>query len=145
MTVLKRQLLFSSSCRVPAGKNENSLISWRRNARLHSFSYNIKIECEKLTTTETSTVSQNVYLLEEAYGLGKNLLGGKGHGLVEMKHAGLPVPPGIIITTKVCSEYYENGRRFPEHLMPVVHEKMRKMEEGIHYKLIKLRSKPFTG
>ncbi|HZW56159.1 MAG TPA: pyruvate, phosphate dikinase [Nitrososphaerales archaeon] len=79
-------------------------------------------------TTQTS-VSENVLLLEEAYGLGKNLLGGKGHGLAEMTHAGLPVPPGLIITTKVCSEYYENGERFPEYLMPSILEKMKKIEE----------------
>jgi pyruvate, orthophosphate dikinase len=70
-----------------------------------------------------------VYLLEEAYGLGKDVLGGKGHGLVEMTHAGLPVPPGIIITTRVCSEYYENGKRFPEGLMPTVMSKLSVIEE----------------
>jgi pyruvate,orthophosphate dikinase len=70
-----------------------------------------------------------VYLLEEAYGLGKDLLGGKGHGLVEMTHAGLPVPPGIIISTRVCSEYYESGMKFPEDLMPTVLTKLRALEE----------------
>ncbi|HYB05016.1 MAG TPA: pyruvate, phosphate dikinase, partial [Nitrososphaerales archaeon] len=79
-------------------------------------------------TTQTA-VSDNVYLLEEAYGQGKDVLGGKGHGLVEMTHAGLPVPPGIIISTRVCSEYYENGRKFPEGLMPTVLSKLRVIEE----------------
>jgi pyruvate, orthophosphate dikinase len=79
-------------------------------------------------TTQT-VVSDNVYLLEEAYGLGKDVLGGKGHGLVEMTHAGLPVPPGIIISTRVCSEYYENGKKFPEGLMPTVLSKLSVIEE----------------
>lgn len=79
-------------------------------------------------TTQTA-VSDNVYLFEEAYGLGKDLLGGKGHGLVEMTHAGLPVPPGIIISTRVCTEYYENGETFPDGLMPTVLAKLRVVEE----------------
>jgi pyruvate, orthophosphate dikinase len=82
----------------------------------------------KIMTAQTA-ISENVLLLDEAYGLGKDLLGGKGHGLVEMTHAGLPVPPGIIITTRVCTEYYENGGRFPEGLMTAVLAKIKKMEE----------------
>ncbi|MDG6997383.1 MAG: pyruvate, phosphate dikinase, partial [Nitrososphaerota archaeon] len=79
-------------------------------------------------TAQTAT-TEKVLLLDEAYGLGKDLLGGKGHGLVEMTHAGLPVPPGIVITTKICSEYYENNGAFPEDLMPIVLSKIKKIEE----------------
>ncbi|MDA4131236.1 MAG: pyruvate, phosphate dikinase [Thaumarchaeota archaeon] len=79
-------------------------------------------------TTQTA-VSENVYLLDEAYGLGKDVLGGKGHGLVEMAHAGLPVPPAVIISTRVCAEYYDNGERFPEDLMPIVLTKLKAVEE----------------
>jgi pyruvate, orthophosphate dikinase len=79
-------------------------------------------------TTQTA-LSENVYLLEEAYGLGKDMLGGKGHGLAEMTHAGLPVPPGIIISTRVCSEYYDGGMKFPEDLMPTILTKLRAVEE----------------
>jgi pyruvate,orthophosphate dikinase len=75
-----------------------------------------------------TTIAENVLLLEEAQGLGKDLLGGKGHGLVEMARAGLPVPPGIIITTRICKEYYENGKKFPANLMPKVMEKMKEIE-----------------
>jgi pyruvate,orthophosphate dikinase len=46
----------------------------------------------------------------------KSLLGGKGAGLAEMTNLGLPVPPGFTITTKVCSEFYEVGHRFPDGL-----------------------------
>ncbi|MGI0091233.1 MAG: pyruvate, phosphate dikinase [Nitrososphaerales archaeon] len=80
-------------------------------------------------TIQTADASENVYLLEEAYGLGKDVLGGKGHGLVEMNHAGLPVPPGIVISTRVCGEYYETGRKFPKDLMPVVLTKLKKIED----------------
>ena len=34
----------------------------------------------------------------------KNLLGGKGAGLAEMSHLGLPVPPGFTITTEASSD-----------------------------------------
>ena len=44
------------------------------------------------------------------------LLGGKGAGLVGMTKAGLPVPPGFIITTAVCRAYYEADRLTPDGL-----------------------------
>ena len=75
------------------------------------------------------SISDNVLLFDESYGIGKDLLGGKGHGLVEMTHAGLPVPPGLTITTRVCNEYYRTGQHFPDDLMPKVMEKMAKIEE----------------
>ncbi|MEZ2415461.1 pyruvate, phosphate dikinase [Muriicola sp. E247] len=41
----------------------------------------------------------------------KNLLGGKGANLAEMSRIGIPVPPGFTITTEVCTEYNELGRK----------------------------------
>jgi len=35
----------------------------------------------------------------------KDLLGGKGANLAEMTRLGLPVPPGLTITTEACREY----------------------------------------
>ncbi|WP_422373099.1 pyruvate, phosphate dikinase [Hoeflea sp.] len=46
----------------------------------------------------------------------RNLLGGKGANLAEMCNLGLPVPPGMTITTEACVWYYENGRKMPEGL-----------------------------
>ena len=43
----------------------------------------------------------------------KNLLGGKGANLAEMSKMGLPVPPGLTITTEFCDFYYKNGKKFP--------------------------------
>ncbi len=40
----------------------------------------------------------------------RNLLGGKGANLAEMNLIGVPVPPGLTITTEVCTEYYEMGQ-----------------------------------
>src|SRR5580658_7414255 len=50
----------------------------------------------------------------------RNLLGGKGAGLAEMAHLGLPVPPGFTITTEVCTYFYENGKNYPKDLRPQV-------------------------
>nr|WP_260583863.1 pyruvate, phosphate dikinase [Sphingopyxis sp. PET50] len=46
----------------------------------------------------------------------KELLGGKGSNLAEMASIGLPVPPGLTITTEVCTAYYANGEQFPAGL-----------------------------
>src|SRR5277367_6356066 len=46
----------------------------------------------------------------------RNLLGGKGAGLAEMAHLGLPVPPGFTITTEVCTYFYEHGKTYPKDL-----------------------------
>ena len=46
----------------------------------------------------------------------RELLGGKGAGLSEMSRLGIPVPPGLTITTEVCSAYYANARQYPEGL-----------------------------
>ena len=50
----------------------------------------------------------------------RNLLGGKGAGLAEMAHLGLPVPPGFTITTEVCTYFYEHGKTYPKNLKPQV-------------------------
>ena len=44
------------------------------------------------------------------------LLGGKGANLAEMSNLGLPVPPGFIITTEVCTHFYANDRTYPADL-----------------------------
>src|SRR6202051_2520592 len=50
----------------------------------------------------------------------RNLLGGKGSGLAEMAHLGLPVPPGFTITTEVCTYFYQPGKTYPKDLKPQV-------------------------
>ena len=76
-------------------------------------------------------MAKRIYLFEEGDGKNKKLLGGKGAGLCEMTQLGLPVPPGFIITTEVCKEYYANGRRLPEGLMDEVKEYMKKVEAKV--------------
>ncbi len=69
-----------------------------------------------------------VVLFEEATGGDKFLLGGKGFGLVEMTAVGMPVPPGFVITTEVCKEYYREGGRLPEGLASEIDSKVSALE-----------------
>jgi pyruvate, orthophosphate dikinase len=46
----------------------------------------------------------------------RNLLGGKGANLAEMSNLGLPVPPGLTISTEVCTYYYESKETYPPDL-----------------------------
>lgn len=50
-----------------------------------------------------------VYAFEEGNKDMKELLGGKGANLAEMKKIGLPVPDGFTITTEACNHYYTNN------------------------------------
>ena len=59
----------------------------------------------------------------------KELLGGKGANIAEMAGMGIPVPPGFTITTRVCKEYYANGRKYPLGLEEEVDENLLRLEE----------------
>ncbi len=58
-----------------------------------------------------------VFHFEEAYGLGKELLGGKGAGLAEMTHIGVPIPQGFTVSTEACTLYYDSGKTIPESVV----------------------------
>ena len=73
--------------------------------------------------------SKSVYAFEEADSKNRMLLGGKGAGLSEMTHLKLPVPPGFTITTEVCNKYYDNGRKLPKDVMPLILKNIVKMEK----------------
>jgi pyruvate,orthophosphate dikinase len=74
-------------------------------------------------------VHKRIVFFDEAKGLSRKVLGGKGAGLAEMTAANLPVPPGFIITIDVCREYYKNGRELPKGLMDEVKQAMQRLEE----------------
>src|SRR5476651_1798879 len=59
----------------------------------------------------------------------RNLLGGKGAGLAEMANLGLPVPPGITITTGVCTFYYANKQQYPKELTAQVSKALARVGE----------------
>jgi len=70
-----------------------------------------------------------VYLFSEAPDLSKELLGGKGYGLVKMSSIGLPVPPGFVITTDACKNYYLYGKSFLDELKSQVYDAISKLED----------------
>ena len=61
----------------------------------------------------------------------RNLLGGKGANLAEMASIGLPVPPGFTITTDLCTEFYKNGRRYPDELTGQVNDALKRVEDAV--------------
>ena len=70
-----------------------------------------------------------VYLFEEGRANMRSLLGGKGAGLAEMTRIGLPVPPGMTITTEVCRQYYKVGNRFPDGLRDQIQAGLAEIEK----------------
>jgi pyruvate,orthophosphate dikinase len=70
-----------------------------------------------------------VYAFEEADSKNRMLLGGKGAGLSEMTRLKLPVPPGFTITTQVCNQYYENGKKLPKNVISDVMQNITKIEK----------------
>jgi pyruvate,orthophosphate dikinase len=69
-----------------------------------------------------------VYLFEEGSSKLRNLLGGKGADLAEMTGLGLPVPPGMTVTTEACNYYTSHGSDFPEGLEGEIVSKMKALE-----------------
>jgi pyruvate,orthophosphate dikinase len=61
----------------------------------------------------------------------KNLLGGKGANLAEMSSLGLPVPPGLTITTEACVHYYSNGQSYPADLADQVKAGLAQVESVV--------------
>jgi pyruvate, orthophosphate dikinase len=91
---------------------------------------------EATETTEANDASPEqqhkwVYLFEEGNGDNKSLFGGKGAGLCEMTRAGLPVPPGLIVTTEACNAFYDNNKQFPEGMWEQVVESLAEIEKKV--------------
>ena len=62
--------------------------------------------------------------------LSKNVLGGKGLGLMEMTSIGLPVPAGFTVTIQTCEEYYKLGRKLPAGVEKEVRLAVAKLEKN---------------
>ena len=71
---------------------------------------------------------KRVWLFREGNADMRNLLGGKGANLAEMTILGLPVPPGLTITTETCMDYINNGNKMPEGLMDEVKAALKDVE-----------------
>ena len=68
-----------------------------------------------------------IYFFEEGNKEMKDLLGNKGAQLAEMSSIGIPVPPGFIITTEACRDYFKskNMKEIFEQAMKAI----KKLEE----------------
>jgi pyruvate,orthophosphate dikinase len=72
---------------------------------------------------------KSIYFFDEGDGKNRKLLGGKGSGLCEMTRLKLPVPPGFVITTEVCKNYYENNKTLSKNLISEVKKNIAKIEK----------------
>jgi pyruvate,orthophosphate dikinase len=59
----------------------------------------------------------------------KELLGGKGANLSEMKRLGVPVPAGFTVTTEMCTAYYDNGGKNSQELLDDIKTYVKQLEE----------------
>ncbi len=74
-------------------------------------------------------MTQFVYLFREADGKDKAKFGGKGANLAEMTKLGMPVPPGLTITTEACTQYYKDGKKINDEILAQVFEKLAVLEK----------------
>src|SRR3989442_15686542 len=72
-----------------------------------------------------------IYRFQEGNAQMRDLLGGKGANLCEMASLGLPVPPGFVITTETCREFYNSGHAVPAGLWDAVRVHLGEVEQAI--------------
>ncbi len=76
-----------------------------------------------------------VYLFSEGNGKMKELLGGKGANLAEMKNLGLPVPDGFTVTTQACNKYYDDGKKLSDEVKNEIFAALEVTEKKLGKKL----------
>jgi pyruvate,orthophosphate dikinase len=67
----------------------------------------------------------------EGAGMSKDILGGKGAGLMEMTKIGLPVPAGFTIGIPACEEYFKSGCKLPKTIVDEVKAAVIKLEKTV--------------
>jgi pyruvate,orthophosphate dikinase len=72
-----------------------------------------------------------VYRFDEGDASMADLLGGKGSNLCEMARLGLPVPPGFVITTEACLDYFALGQRLPAGLAESIRDNLHLLEKAV--------------
>ncbi|MDF2949715.1 MAG: ppdK1, partial [Sedimentibacter sp.] len=70
-----------------------------------------------------------VYLFKEGSASQKDLLGGKGANLCEMTNIGLPVPPGLTVTTEACTDFYVQGERLSDEIINQIKSSLQILEQ----------------
>lgn len=70
-----------------------------------------------------------VYLFKEGSASQKDLLGGKGANLCEMTNIGLPVPPGLTVTTEACTDFYVQGEKLSDEIISQIKSSLQILEQ----------------
>ncbi len=72
-----------------------------------------------------------IYTFDQGDASMRDLLGGKGAGLSQMTKIGLPVPPGFVITTEACLEYFQSDDKWPANLWEEIKTNIKQLENTI--------------
>lgn len=80
--------------------------------------------------TATAVSVPRSVVLDGSVELGKDLLGGKAWGIVQMRRAGLPVPPAFALPVPECARYHQAGRCLDDGAWRAVREGMAELERA---------------
>ena len=83
----------------------------------------------------TAKKKKYVYAFEEGNKDMREILGGKGANLAEMKSLGINVPPGFTITTETCKIYNDSGKKLSTEIDAQIKEKLIDLEKKMGKKL----------
>jgi len=83
----------------------------------------------------TAKKKKYVYAFEEGNKDMREILGGKGANLAEMKSLGINVPPGFTITTETCKIYNDSGKKLSREIDAQIKEKLIDLEKKMGKKL----------
>lgn len=61
-------------------------------------------------------MAQSVFAITEELQPDSDLFGGKGASLIQLVRAGVPIPPGFIVSTEAGKVYHTSDRHFPQGL-----------------------------
>ena len=81
--------------------------------------------------TKVPQTGQLIYRFDQGDASMSGLLGGKGSNLSEMVRLGLPVPPGFVISTEACLDYFQRGNRLPDRLAESIQENIHGVERSM--------------
>ena len=69
-----------------------------------------------------------VYAFKEGNKDMRELLGGKGANIAEMRRLNLPVPNGFTVTTEACNKYYQDDERLSNEILDEIKEHIKELE-----------------